>query len=645
MSNINQYIKSPISGIIRKISDLEKKTQKQIKRINRRIDNIKGPQGPQGPSNGNAGVPNAGVISFEPYLLEFGSLNPNTSKTLVVQLRNLSLSDIIVDSITTREDCPLTYSGIDFPATLSAGTSTPLNVTFTPTDVKPYYTHLYLYDTIKESPGLLGVGAISGNANINFTISPTSITYGDVAVGHQSSKTITIKNESLTENIIINNISTGSDTVTTTQTLPFTITSGKSKTVDFIFQPTDVANYFGTIQISDTQLNIKTSEWAGSGFSQFIQERMWDSEIVNPSGSHSRSYVVISQDGNTMVIGDNANTGSLNPYSGQNEYHGTLYIYTKGTGGWTLQTTIQLEAGTDDDFPIYSLSLSGDGNTLAASGIDGINTNNVWTIWMYNRSGSTWSLQQKIIDDDSTGTQFGLTILLSADGLTLAIGSGASYAWIYVLSGTWIKQYTFNTPFISSDSVALSSNGNTFIIGSSFDDSDIGSAFSYTRSGSSWSTATKIVMVDNKGNSHFGRSITLSPDGRLFAIGGPDDDNTLGAVLVYELSDSGWVFKQKLVGTGTITYPQQGNALSVSFSSDGSRLVVGGYMEENIIGAAWIWGKSGGVWSLVEKIRGMPNADRYYQGTTVAISGDNLTYAISTMITSGSNYNSVWIFY
>ena len=652
MSTINQYIKSPISGIIKKISDLEKNTQKQIKRMNRKIDNIKGPQGPQGSSNGGSGdgIPNAGVISFEPYLTEFGSVTPNSSKKISVSLRNISLSSITINSIITDGDFPLTYSGIDFPVTIPSGTSISLEITFTPTEIKEYSAHLYLYDTITLSPGILGTGAVSGNSNNSFNLSPTTFDYGNVVVGQSLTKSITVTNESSTESVTINNIITGSEYVTVAQAVPFTISDGGTKTVDFDFKPPAPAIYSGTIQVSDTKFNIKTADWTGVGVSQFLQERMWDGEISNPSGSHSESYVVIAQDGNTIVVGDNANTGTINPYTGTNEYKGTLYVYIKVSGMWTLQTTIQLETGIDDDIPIYSISISGDGNTLAIGGIESVHIDNIWTIWLYTRSGSAWTLSQKITDVDLTGAHFGRTIALSSNGLNLAIGSGSGsgtgFAWIYTLSGTWSKQQMFSTSFEGSDSITLSSDGNILVIGSSTDDSNAGAAFSYIRTGSTWSTAQKITMIDSIGESHFGLSISISADGKILAVGGPDDDNSIGAVLIYTYSSSGniWEFYTKLVSTGYRSYSKQGN--SVSLSSDGSKLIIGGYHEDNNLGAASIiWNNSEDAWSLIEKIVGNPNDNRFYQGTTVSVSGDGSIYALSTSVNVENGYNSVWIFY
>jgi hypothetical protein len=74
-------------------------------------------------------------------------------------------------------------------------------------------------------------------------------------------------------------------------------------------------------------------------------------------------------------------------------------------------------------------------------------------------------------------------------------------------------------------SVAISSDGNTAIIGAHSDDSDRGSAYIYTRAGSSWSQQTKLVAADGAGGDNFGRSVAISSDGNTAIIGAYGDDS------------------------------------------------------------------------------------------------------------------------
>src|SRR5450759_3476611 len=51
----------------------------------------------------------------------------------------------------------------------------------------------------------------------------------------------------------------------------------------------------------------------------------------------------------------------------------------------------------------------------------------------------------------------------------------------------------------------------------------------------------------------------------------------------------------KLVGTGAVGNATQGG--SVSLSADGNTAIVGGSGDNGTAGAAWVWTRSGGVWT------------------------------------------------
>ena len=52
----------------------------------------------------------------------------------------------------------------------------------------------------------------------------------------------------------------------------------------------------------------------------------------------------------------------------------------------------------------------------------------------------------------------------------------------------------------------------------------------------------------------------------------------------------------KLVGSGAVGTAAQGG--SVSLSADGTTAIVGGPSDNSSAGAAWVWTRSGGVWTL-----------------------------------------------
>jgi hypothetical protein len=141
-------------------------------------------------------------------------------------------------------------------------------------------------------------------------------------------------------------------------------------------------------------------------------------------------------------------------------------------------------------------------------------------------------------------------------------------------------------------SVSLSGDGNTAIVGGPSDDSDVGAAWVFTRSRGVWDQEAKLVAT---GTRVFGISVSLSDDGNTAIVGGPSDNNSAGAAWVFTRSGGVWSQQAQLVGTGAIGNSYQG--ISVSLSGDGSTALVGGYLDNNFVGAAWVFTQSGGIWS------------------------------------------------
>src|SRR5262245_49291647 len=177
----------------------------------------------------------------------------------------------------------------------------------------------------------------------------------------------------------------------------------------------------------------------------------------------------------------------------------------------------------------------------------------------------------------------GFSVALSANGHTAIVGgpfdnnnAGGGAAWVFTRSGgTWSQQGNklvgsgaVGTGVNQGSSVALSDDGNTAIVGGLGDNSDVGAAWVFTRSGGVWSQQTKLVGASVIGHARQGFSVALSADGNTAIVGGPNDNSFAGAVWAFTRSGGVWFQQGKLVGTGAVgSAPQQG--YSVALSADG----------------------------------------------------------------------------
>jgi hypothetical protein len=110
----------------------------------------------------------------------------------------------------------------------------------------------------------------------------------------------------------------------------------------------------------------------------------------------------------------------------------------------------------------------------------------------------------------------------------------------------------------------------------------------------------KLVGTGADGGAEQGGSVALSADGNTAIVGGGADNGDIingfqGAAWVYTRSGGVWTQQgSKLVGTGAVGNARQGAA---ALSADGNTAIVGGIGDNRFQGAAWVYTRSGGVWT------------------------------------------------
>jgi hypothetical protein len=207
---------------------------------------------------------------------------------------------------------------------------------------------------------------------------------------------------------------------------------------------------------------------------------------------------------------------------------------------------------------------------------------------------------------------------------------GLGAAWVFTcLGGVWSQQGSKLVGAGAADaaqqgySVALSADGSTALVGAPNDNNGLGAAWAFTRSGGVWrQQGSKLVGTGAAGGANQGYSIALSADGNTAVVGGYCDNNGLGAAWAFTRSSGVWSQQgSRLVGAGAAGAAQQGH--SVSLSADGNTVIVGGPRDNHWQGAAWVFTRSGDLWSQQgSKLVGTGGAGGENQGYSVALSGD-----------------------
>ncbi|SPF48864.1 exported hypothetical protein [Candidatus Sulfopaludibacter sp. SbA4] len=200
--------------------------------------------------------------------------------------------------------------------------------------------------------------------------------------------------------------------------------------------------------------------------------------------------------------------------------------------------------------------------------------------------------------------------------------------------------------------VAISSDGNTAILGLASDNNFAGAAFVFTRHNGVWTQqGSKLIGNSAVGLAEQGYSVAISGDGNTAVVGGKGDNNFTGAAWIFTRSSSGMWSQQgpKLVGTpaasGLNVGTEQGS--SVGISADGNTVIVGGN-SGNAPATAWIFTRNGsGVWSQQgNSFAGTGAAPGYEQTDSggFAISADGNTAVIGGLATDNGNTGAAWVF-
>lgn len=135
----------------------------------------------------------------------------------------------------------------------------------------------------------------------------------------------------------------------------------------------------------------------------------------------------------------------------------------------------------------------------------------------------------------------------------------------------------------------------------------------------------KLVGIGSVGSASQGRASAMSADGNTVIVGGHADNGFAGAAWVW--TKSGGVWSQqgaKLVGSGAVGAAMQG--ASVALSADGNTAIVGGLDDDGSTGAVWVWTRNAGVWSQQgSKLVASGTGPYSTQGLSVALSADGNT--------------------
>lgn len=247
-------------------------------------------------------------------------------------------------------------------------------------------------------------------------------------------------------------------------------------------------------------------------------------------------------------------------------------------------------------------------------------------------------------EDGKQYDEFGISVDISGDGKTIAIGSytnGASHGGAVYIYRNLNSQWYQEAKLVASSghdgdrfghSIAISNDGSTLVVGA-FGDSDYGehsgAAYIYRHHRGEWIEEAKLQAFDGKSCDTYGYSVAIAGDGDTIFVGSPGFDCESGAVYIYHNYQHSWRYQAQLI----IKEPSYADRMAYSLAStnNGDTLIVGVYPNEsklNSDGRVLVYRRYEN-WELETVIASKTPKKRTGFGRSVAISNQGHIVAIS----------------
>jgi len=289
-------------------------------------------------------------------------------------------------------------------------------------------------------------------------------------------------------------------------------------------------------------------------------------------------------------------------------------------------------------------------------------------VYVYVRNAAGWQPQIRLTASHPASTkEFGHAVALDAGTLVVGVPgddssasgvngragaepifvSGAAY--VYVRNGSnWVRQAYLKAPQPSENARfghSVTVSGDWIAVGAPGDGGPqaIGAVYLFARSGGLWSQQARVLASHPKAQSEFGATVAL--DGTTLAVGAPGENSDFagvqntaartpeqertgasssGAVYIFARGTGRWVQQAYVKASNGQPGDRFGAAVALA-----GELVVAGAPEEDggglsSSGAAYVFARSGGVWSQEGYLKAS-NPDSFDRfGAAVALAGGNV---------------------
>jgi hypothetical protein len=337
------------------------------------------------------------------------------------------------------------------------------------------------------------------------------------------------------------------------------------------------------LAVSDGRLDIEVDA-SGAAYPVRVDPLLQQAQLSATNvtaGSYVGESVAVSGDGSTVVVGA----------TGANSGEGAVYVFSEPAGGWTSGTqtaTLTASSGTSGEEFGLSVAVSSDGSTVAVGAPETTVGGNAdqGTAYVFAKPAGGWAsnTQTATLEESAgaSGDKFGGSVSVSGEGSTVV--AGAAYA-----------------------TVTTNSAGH-------------GAAYVFSEPGGGWTSATPrtptaTLTTSNSGSIvYLGSAVAISTDGSTVVAGAGSAMEGQGEVFIFDEPGGGWSSETQTSRlTASTGVSGDGLGSSVAVSASGSTVVSGALYAPDSGGATG----PGAAYVFSEPAQGWPSEPTGIQTATL----------------------------
>ena len=298
---------------------------------------------------------------------------------------------------------------------------------------------------------------------------------------------------------------------------------------------------------------------------------------------------------------------------------GRAYVFTETAAHWNEVAELKGSDTVASDFFGYSVAISGTTAVVSAPGF----AKNAGRAYIFARTATGWKQAAELKGSDTVaGDYFGDSLAIS--GATTFVGAdghaksaGRAYVFTNVATGWEQVAELKGSDTVAGDGFgyAVAISGTTVIVGAPDHAKDAGRAYVFTDATAGWKQAAELKGSDTVAKNGFGVSVAIS--GMTAIAGAPGFSKAAGRAYVFAKTGGVWTQARELKGLDTVASDDFGYTVAISNAT----AVAGAPGFSKAAGRAYVFTNTATGWKQAAKMKGSDTVAADYFGYSVAISG------------------------